>query len=179
MSESNPRRYSSEQVNTILRRALERQGGGASITHDELIETARELGIDPALVNAAINDQASTANLDEARTQWLRRRKQKFFGHLWSYVIVNAFFLIIALFTGTPAVFFVPLICWGVGLAFDARITFFPSDERIEYGARYLIEEREREEWRSIRRSLRKQYLVERHNGKIVIEKGDKGIEMG
>jgi hypothetical protein len=179
MSDQSPRRYTSEEVNAILQRALERQGGGASITHNELVETARELGIDPRQLDAAIDDFAANAGLETAREQWKKVRRQKFFNHLWSYIIVNAFFLIMALVVGEPAVFFAPLLGWGVGLAFHARSAFFPSDDSVEHGARRMLERRKREEWRMMRRIGKKDFRVDGRHGKIVIEKGDKRIEIG
>src|SRR4051812_41731489 len=60
-SDNTPRRYTPEEVNAILRRAIDRQGAGAtsSVTHDDLLETARELGIDASQVEAALAEQES------------------------------------------------------------------------------------------------------------------------
>src|SRR5687767_2150284 len=91
---SMPRKYSQEEVNEILRRALERQGSSSAITHEELIETAKELGIDPGALEAAITEQSTASEYDSARAEYLVQRRQKFFEHLRSYLIVNAILIL-------------------------------------------------------------------------------------
>src|SRR5207253_2614770 len=92
MADNIPRRYTPEEVNEILRRAIDRQGAGAtsSVTHDDLLETARELGIDDAQVEAALAEQATVGALDDARRRWLVQRKKKFYEHLRTYLIINS-----------------------------------------------------------------------------------------
>lgn len=153
------------------------------ITHDELMETARELGIDPSQLEAAANDYATTAGLEAAREQWKTQRKKKFYEHLWSYIFVNGFlFAINAITGGFPWVIF-PILGWGLGLAFDARDAFFPSDRKVERGAQHLLARRNREEirdqMRQFGRNFRKGVTIDGKRGKIVIEKGDKRIEIG
>jgi hypothetical protein len=177
-----PRRYSQEEVNAILRRALEREGSGAGITHDELIETAKELGIDPSALEAAISEQRTVGEYEAARAEYLTRRKQKFFEHLRSYLIVNLVLCIVDLVTSGGVWFFWPLFGWGIGVAFDASDTFWPKERDIDRGARRLLEKRARQdaEIRKLqRKAAAKQFTFEAKDGRIVIEKGDKRIEIG
>src|SRR5687768_158998 len=96
---NSPRKYSQEEVSAILRRALERQGSSSAITHDELMETAKELGIDPMALEAAVNEQKTVGEYETARAEYLVHRKQKFFEHLRAYLIVNACLFIVNVVT--------------------------------------------------------------------------------
>ncbi len=180
MSEQSPRRYSQEEVNAILQRALERQGPAGGLTHDELMETAQELGIDPNQLSAAIDEHAATAGIEQARETWKARRKQKFFEHLKAYMIVNGFLVLMNVFAGDGvnwAIF--PILGWGIGLAFDAADAFYPNEKKVERGAQRLLARQRREEWKEIGRSFKRSFKVDHRPGKIVIQKGDKRIEIG
>ncbi len=170
------RRYTQDQVNAILRRALEKQNGAGTLTHQELIDTAQELGLDPEQVELAITEQEVVGELDAAREEWKRRRRQKFKEHLRSYAIVNGILMILSLANG-DFWFLWPLLGWGIGLAFDAADTFWPKEEKMERGARRLIQRRDR---MARRQGMgRKGLVIDSKSGKIIIEKGDKYIEIG
>jgi len=182
MSEQSPRRFTNEEVNAILQRALARQGGGnaGSLTYDDLLETARELGIDPAQVEAAMVEQEREGAMDAAREAWKARKKKKFFEHLRSYLIVNVVLFIMAMFTG--GMWFIwPLLGWGIGLLFDASNTFFPKERAVEWGARRILERENRRQRKEVRigGKGRKNLTIDGKAGKIIIEKGDKRIEIG
>lgn len=173
------RQYSQEQVNAILRRALERQGKAGMLTHDELLETARELGIDASQVEAAAAEQDAVGEFEAAKEEWLLRRRKKFFDHLRAYIIVNGFLILMGVFaSGDDAVWVLwPIFGWGIGLAFDASDTFWPKEEKVERGARRMVEQRRR---RARHRSgNRKGVMIDSKSGKIIIEKGDKYIQIG
>jgi hypothetical protein len=180
---NSPRQCSQEEVNAILRRALERQGStGDAITHEELIETAKELGIEPGSLEAAIVEQRSVGEYEAARALYLVQRRQKFFEHLRSYLIVNFVLLVIDLVVTEGTWFFWPLFGWGIGVAFDAADTFWPKEKDIDRGARRLIEKRIRQdaELRKLQKKNQpKQFVFEAKDGKIVIERGDRRIEIG
>ncbi len=130
--EGGSRGYTQDQVNAILKRALERQGTSAVITHQELMETARELGIEPSVLEAAITEQGELRAYEEARVEWLKKRRRSFGQHLLSYLIVNLGLFLIDIFTTGGVWFFFPLFGWGIGLMFDAAATFFPNKHRID-----------------------------------------------
>ncbi|HVK36977.1 MAG TPA: 2TM domain-containing protein [Candidatus Kapabacteria bacterium] len=177
-----PRKYSQDEVSAILRRALERQGTTSGITHDELIETARELGIDPTALESAISEQRTVGEYETARSEYLIHRRQKFYEHLRSYLIVNFVLLVLDMVVTEGTWFFWPLLGWGIGVAFDAADTFWPKEKDIDRGARRVMEKRARQEaeLRKLeRKNAPKQFTFEARDGKIVIEKGDKRIEIG
>ena len=179
---NSPRKYTEEEVSAILRRALERQGSSSAITYDELRETAKELGIDPLALESAIGEQQIVGEYEAARAEYRIHRRQKFFEHFRSYLIVNMVLFVIDLLTSGGEWFFWPLFGWGLGVAFDASDTFWPKEKDIDRGARRLIEKRARQaaELEKIRRKANaRPFMFEAKDGRIVIEKGDKRIEIG
>jgi hypothetical protein len=183
MPETNPRRYTPEEVNAILRRAINRQGAGATstVTHDDLLETARELGIDASQVEAALAEQETEGAIEDARVRWRLQRKKKFFEHLRSYLIVNAMLFLMDIFFTGGVWFYWCLFGWGIGVLFDASDTFFPKEKDIERGARRLLEKEarlRRKDGVKIGRQG-KSLTIDGKGGKIIIEKGDKRIEIG
>jgi hypothetical protein len=182
-SDNTPRRYTPDEVNEILRRALDRQGGSSTgaLTHEDLIETARELGLDPAQVEAAIIEQEREGPIEAARATWKVERKRKFFEHLRSYLVVNVILFLINFATGEEVWFVWPLFGWGIGLLFDASDAFFPKEKDIERGARRLVERQNRQRARDVKvqNGSRKSLIIDGKAGKIIIERGDKRIEIG
>jgi len=135
MNGRSSRKYSSEEVSRILRRALSREHEDL-ISYEELVETAREMGIDPIRLGSAIEQEAAGQSSREAREAWLRRKRSGFYAHMWSYIIVNTAILLINIFTPGGWWFQWALLGWGIGLAFHFRDAYFPSEEQIEKGIR-------------------------------------------
>ena len=182
--------YSPEQVKAILEHALDRNKNShdpTSITYDELLETAHELDIDEGALAEAINHYEENYALEDARNRWKQRRKRKFFEHFRAYLIVNAALAAIDLVTSGGVWFFWPLFGWGIGVAFDAAEAFYPKERDVERGARRLLQREQKErrkqeqkqKWSNIADGIRQQFTVDSHRGKIVIEKGDRRIEIG
>ncbi len=138
MNGRSSRKYSSEEVNRILRRALSREHEDL-ISYEELVETARELGIDPVELGSAIEQEEAGQSTREARETWLKRKRSGFYAHMWSYIIVNTALLLIDIFTPGGWWFQWALLGWGIGLAFHFRDAFFPSEEQIEKGTRKAL----------------------------------------
>lgn len=179
--EQSPRRFTNDEVNAILKRALARQGGGSTgtLTYDDLQDTARELGIDPIQLQMAVAEQEQEGAMDAARAEWKVRRRKKFFEHLRVYTIINVFLVFISLATDSDPWFIWPLLGWGVGLMFDASDTFFPKDKALERGARRILAQQKRTETKAVRSKSGKSLTIDSKAGKIIIEKGDKRIEIG
>ena len=133
--------YSPDEVSRILKRALRPEDENA-ISHQELYETAQELGVSPHMLDAAIAHEMAGMDMEKARDKWLNKKRAEFRNHLWSYIIVNTALLLMNFFT----IFIVniwwfqwPLLGWGIGLAFHYRDAFFASEENIEKGAERLL----------------------------------------
>lgn len=191
-------RFSSDDAQAIIKRAIERSSSAGSVAFTDLAETAKELGIDAGDLAAAIEEHEAMREVEEARNRWRRWRKKKFNQHLRSYIIVNAALMIFSILSG-GAWFLFPLVGWGIGLAFDFAATYYPSDRDIERGTmsalKRMRKERQNVQPESVRNYTRsrpenqdytapkppteKTFTVNFDKGKIVITKGDKKIEIG
>ena len=133
MNEFTSKQYSKEEVDRIIRRALKLKKED-SIKHQELVDTAREFGIDPQTLEAAIEKEQESFAKEKARRTRLRRRKARFHRHLWSYIIVIGGVLLINIVTPGPWWFQWPALGWGIGLAFNFKAAYFPvqKDAAVE-----------------------------------------------
>lgn len=140
--------YSKEEVDRILRRALEGSSSyGASITESELLRIASELNIDPVQVRKAIIEDVAVNEFESAKSIWMKRKRRSFYEHLTAYVIVNSFLVGIDFMTPGISWSIFPILGWGIGLAFDFVESFFPSEEKVEKGARKLMNSKK---WKNI-----------------------------
>ena len=133
MNEITSKQYSKEEVDRIIRRALKLKKED-SIKHQELVDTAREFGIDPQTLEAAIAQDREVYEKERARRKRLLRRKARFHRHLWSYIIVIGALLLINATTPGPWWFQWPALGWGIGLAFNFKAAYFslPKDSLSE-----------------------------------------------
>jgi hypothetical protein len=131
MDEFSSQQYSQEEVNRIIRRALKIKNED-TISHQDLIETAREIGIDPKVLETAIEQEQREFKKEKIRRDRLKRRKKGFYSHLWSYLIICAALLLINNFSPGPWWFQWPMLGWGIGLAFHFKAIFFPHVKSFE-----------------------------------------------
>ena len=125
MNKFSSKQYSKDEVDRIIRRALKLKKED-SISHRELVDTAREFGIDPQALETAIEQDEEVFEKERVRHARLQRRKARFHRHLWSYIIVIGGLLLINLITPGPWWFQWPALGWGIGLAFNFRAAYFP-----------------------------------------------------
>jgi hypothetical protein len=125
MNEFSSKQYSKDEVDRIIRRALKMKKED-SVNHQELIDTAKEFGIDPQTLETAIKEDQEGFEKERARSIRLRRRKARFHRHLWSYIIVIGALLLINITTPGPWWFQWPALGWGIGLAFNFKAAYFP-----------------------------------------------------
>ena len=125
MNEFSSKQYSKDEVDRIIRRAL-RLKKVDSVNHQELVDTAREFGIDPQTLEAAIEADKEVFEKEKARRTRLLLRKARFHRHLWSYLIVIGGLLLINATTPGPWWFQWPALGWGIGLAFNFKAAYFP-----------------------------------------------------
>ena len=131
MSEFTSRHYVSEEVSRIIRRALKLKNED-TISHKDLIDTARDIGLNPQIVETAIEQEQREFKKEKIRKARLKRRKAGFFSHLWSYLMVNAALLLINNFTPGPWWFQWSVLGWGIGLACHFKAVFFPHVKKFK-----------------------------------------------
>lgn len=145
MSSMRDNRYTEEEVSRLIKRALRSGGQSDTISHAELLDIAEKSGVSPSTLNAVLDDEEASYELEEAKVRWLKRHRADFHNHLRSYTIVNGILIMMNVFTtGFRGNFWAlwPILGWGIGLLFHASDTYFVSEERIERGARKLLRRR-------------------------------------
>ncbi len=179
----NSQKFTNDEMQAILKRAMERKSHSGEISYSDLSSTAQELGIDEHDLEQAIREHFDGDGIVEARRQWIRNKRKKFYEHLGTYLIVNTFLAGMSLLGGSMWFVF-PLLGWGIGVALDAMGAFFPDDEKVERGAEKLLRKQktskklESEFSNSNTKYKSKKYSIDISNGKIIITNGDKHIEI-
>jgi len=127
MNDISSRQYSSDDINRIIRRALKIKQND-SITHEDLLNTANELGIDPQAIENAVKQEMRDHEKTRHRESKQKHRKAGFHRHKWSYIIVIGGLLLTNIITPGPWWFQWPAIGWGIGLAFHYRAAYIPYE---------------------------------------------------
>ena len=130
MNEISSKQYTKEEVDRIIRRALKLKKED-SINHQELVDTAREFGIDPQTLSAAIEEDREDFEKEKTRRLQLLRSRARFHRHLWSFIIVIGALLLINSMTAGPWWFQWPALGWGIGLAFNFKAAYFPVQKDV------------------------------------------------
>ena len=114
-----PARYTDDDAREILRRAVALEAQPADLDDQALREMAAQSGIsEHALARAREQWLAERVTTEEQaeRAAFDKSRRAAFMGHLFSFVVMNFFFMILSLMQG--ATWFIwPLLGWGIGLA--------------------------------------------------------------
>ena len=124
-------RYSDEEAQEILRRALERASDSdLGHRHEVLQEAAAEVGIAPATFERVAaeyrEERLVTANLEAKR----RGRIQAYWRSLGTFGLVNLFLFSLDMLTSGGTWFYYPLLGWGLFVALRGyRVLLPPSDE--------------------------------------------------
>ncbi|MCC6810933.1 MAG: 2TM domain-containing protein [Deltaproteobacteria bacterium] len=129
------RRYTTEQVRDILRRA-ERERSGAQETPDdlserELFETAKELGLDAAKVERAIGEIDREGELATALRDIRAERRSALRSHLFAFFIVNATLAFIDVRTGGPSWVIWPFFFWSLWLIVHVVAFVTPNNDKL------------------------------------------------
>jgi F0F1-type ATP synthase assembly protein I len=122
------RGYSTDQVGAIVRLALERQGTEGRISHDELLETAREIGVSAEDIEEAVAEEARIREAKAAREARKQQAKRLFIANLVAFIVVNAALFVVDKMTSGGTWFYWPLILWGVFAAIHAVVLIFARE---------------------------------------------------
>jgi hypothetical protein len=164
------RRYSREEVDAILGRAVERERKTDDLSREQLVAIAQEVGVTPESIDRAIEEIAAEHQGEEELVRLRRRAWRGFVGHLVPYLCVNFMLVVInGLTTRFPWALF-PIVGWGIGLLLHLFAVAVPSPEQLERRLQY---EREREDHRQLRREERDR----RRQLKRRVEAGAKELE--
>ncbi len=134
-----PGSFTKDEVEEILRRATEHANAatGDGILHEELLDAAREAGLDPASIDAAAAELAAQRedrrDFTEARAEIEEERRRGFLQGLATYAVVGLFLAGINLTVAKGPWAIWVLAIWGLIIALrGTRLLFAPNADRIE-----------------------------------------------
>jgi hypothetical protein len=137
MSNYTYRYFKDDEVYNIIRRALKNKPGN-SISHSELLKTAKEFGLNENDIEHAINIEESILDEDVLKSEWLKKEQSDFKNHFGTFAIMMIVIFLVNLFTGGPWWFQWALLGWGIGMAFHFKSAYFPTEAEIEKGVKKL-----------------------------------------
>ena len=113
--------YTEEEVNAILRRAVERQPLPGDTSREQLLALANELKIPIDAIERAEREVVGQLDTVQLRTEFDIERRREFFSHLASYIGVCGFLILLNAFVTRGIWWSVfPVLGWGMGIYFDA-----------------------------------------------------------
>lgn len=151
------RTYDRDEVEAILRVALERADAVEGLTRDELAEVAAEVGIPVTDLDGAIELIEREREVQQAMARIVAERRRGFYWALGNATIVTAFLGVVDYVQGPG--WWVPYVAavWGMALTFRGRRAFFAHPEDIEKLARKrLAKEWRKRNWQKRERELPK-----------------------
>lgn len=139
-------RYTQEEVNAILRRAVKRQPLGDEMTREQMQAIAAEVGVSPDALDRAEAEWRQEMSARSLRGLFDAERRAEFRKHALSYAVLSLFLLGINLFA-TPHFFWVvfPILAFALGLFYDCLESFQTGPDADRAYERWL-EKRERHE---------------------------------
>ena len=142
------RQYSPQEISEILRRAQRgEQAGGttpsgagasqpAGMTRTDLLETAREVGLDEQQVALAVVEYEEEAQLARAAGELRQISYRRFTGHLIVVALANALLAATGVWTGSPLWLVLFMVVWGALLMSHLRGVVFPDPDRLRERSR-------------------------------------------
>jgi hypothetical protein len=167
-----PRSYTQDEVEAILRRALERRPADA-LSHQDLLDSARAVGIDAETLEAAAAELREERALQREKEARQVQRRRRFGRSLLVYVLVNALLFGIDMLTTGGTWFYWVLFGWGLGMVAQLMALLMPREETQEQRQRRL----EHEARRAAKRQAREVRKDRRREAKDALERGTREFE--
>ena len=141
------RRYSSAEARAIIARAeqrtqsLARRGDEDGLSHSEILETARELGIDEGQAALALRDHEEDREITQAEAELKQLAGRRLFGHVIAFSVTQALIAIAGLWTlaQRPLWLLVMTVLWLGGLLLALRAAWFPDPDRLRERAKSRV----------------------------------------
>jgi hypothetical protein len=123
------RDYTSEEAASIITRVLERQNGeGGRISHDELLETARDIGVTTLELEEAVVAEVRLRAERLVREEEHQRALRKLLRHAATFVVLGAFCFVLDVRVTGGVWYFWVLLGWGVVVALHAVRVLLPTE---------------------------------------------------
>jgi hypothetical protein len=124
-----PREYTTEEAASIITRVLDRHSGeGGRISHDELLETARDIGVTTLELEEAVVAETRARAEALVREEERQRALRRVIRHLATYVIVSAFCYVIDVRLTGGVWYTWVLLGWGLVVALHALRVVLPTE---------------------------------------------------
>jgi hypothetical protein len=160
------RQYTNQEIAEVLRRAERRQqkslappggaaGAEAGLTRSELLETAREVGVDEQHVALALVEYEEDQKLARAAGELRQLAYRRFTGHLIVAAVVSGALAAGGAFAGSPLWLMLLMVAWGGLLLWHLRAVVLPDPDALRERARQrLVQQRLKESSRELGRAL-------------------------
>jgi hypothetical protein len=123
------RQYTTEEAASIITRVLDRQNGeGGRISHDELLETARDIGVTTLELEAAVVEETKLRAEKIVRDEQRQRALRLLIRHLVLYVVVGAFCFVLDMRMTGGAWYFWVILIWGLIVTLHAVRVLLPNE---------------------------------------------------
>ena len=143
------RTYTDEEVREILRRAVDKSNVGGGLSRDELVDAARDVGIEPAAVNAAIEAVELDREVTEELTELQNAERRKLTSSFLTWGIISAGLLAMRWFGEGGWWFLWPMGIWAVILLLRLKGTLLDHPEGDRARAERNVEQRRRKQRRA------------------------------
>lgn len=114
--------YTKEEVASILSRGLDRHEGGR-ISHDELFETAREIGMTTLEIEGAIADEARARAERMALDEQHEIAVRGFLKHLITFVVTSVLVIVVDVRLSGGIFWYFAVGVWAIAIAVHAGRT--------------------------------------------------------
>ena len=143
MASPGQRFYNDDEADQILRVAASMSSNDGRLSYEKLLDTAAELGISPEAVEKAERQVMVQRQEQLLLAEFDRVQRRAFFGHLVSYLSVNAGLIVLNLLTSPHHLWFYwAFFGWGIGLLSHACVVFVRSSDSYR---------EEFEKWKAVR----------------------------
>ncbi len=167
--------YTDEEAREILRRAIEsheveRQG----LTHDDLVQAAREVGIEADAVDRAAIEVREQAAVEMRRKERRVRERHRLAGSVVTYAVVNGFLALLDWMTGGGWWVQWPMLIWGFFLVMQMVQLVSPRarEQRDERAERRYQRQLAREARRRARQEARRRRVHAGEDFERAVEQG-------
>ena len=140
------RNYKGPEIAAILRRAQRAEQSGTTtgqasspgpgLTHAELLETAREVGMDERQVALAVVEYEEELQLSRAAGELRQISYRRFTGHLIVGALGNALLAATGVWAGSPLWLVILMVTWGALVMMHLRGVVFPDPDSLRERSR-------------------------------------------
>jgi 2TM domain len=141
-----PEKYSNDDMERILQRAMVQRSLSGNISRDQLIEVGKELGLSEQDIERAVEEEMRYGALDDAKEEVIEKYRQGWREHLLWYLGVNAILYGLNFVQEDGHITWAlgTTFGWGIGIVADTIGTFFPNEKKLNKAAKKLLRKRDK-----------------------------------